>query len=107
TPSRGSNVVFLTRSEGLIDKLSGLVDRRMRLNATTDPAIAAAFARREAPDLVLLDACAPGFAAWRALTALQPDGVLAGTRVVLIAQDTQELSAAVLGEFSVLTKPIY
>ncbi|HEY0670850.1 MAG TPA: ATP-binding protein, partial [Longimicrobiales bacterium] len=107
TQPRGANIVFLARSEQTIDKIADMVDRSMRLNATIDPSIAAAVTRRESPDLVVIDACSPDFAAWRALTSLQPDGVLEGTRVLLLAQARESMNAVELGEFSVLTKPIY
>ena len=103
----GANVVFLAGSEQTIDKLAAEVGPSVRLNATTDPSIAAAVTRREAPDLVVLDACAPDHAAWRALTALQPDGVLDGVRVLLLAQAPESMNAVELGEFSILTKPIF
>jgi DNA-binding response OmpR family regulator len=103
----GSNVVFLARSEHTIEMIQPAVKSKMRLNATTDPSIAAAITRREAPDLVVIDACAPDHAAWRALTSLQPDGVLEGTRVLLLAQPRESMNAVELGEFSILTKPIF
>ena len=103
----GASVVFLARSEQTIDSITPVVSGSMRLNATTDPSIAAAVTRREAPDLVVLDACAPDFSAWRALTSLQPDGVLEGTRVLLLAQPRESINAVELGEFSILTKPIF
>ncbi|HEY0306098.1 MAG TPA: hybrid sensor histidine kinase/response regulator, partial [Longimicrobiales bacterium] len=103
----GSSVVFLARSEHTIEMIGPAVSATMRLNATTDPSIAAAVTRREAPDLVVIDACAPDHAAWRALTSLQPDGVLEGTRVLLLAQPRESMNAVELGEFSILTKPIF
>ncbi|HEX6064995.1 MAG TPA: ATP-binding protein [Longimicrobiales bacterium] len=103
----GASVVFLARSEQTIDSIAPVVSASLRLNATTDPSIAAAVTRREAPDLVVLDACAPDFSAWRALTSLQPDGVLEGTRVLLLAQPRESINAVELGEFSILTKPIF
>jgi CheY-like chemotaxis protein/anti-sigma regulatory factor (Ser/Thr protein kinase) len=106
-PQQGANVVFLAGSEVTIDMVASHVSPSVRLNATTDPSIAAAVTRREAPDLVVLDACAPDFAAWRALTSLQPDGVLEGTRVLLLAQTRESMNAVELGEFSILTKPIF
>ncbi len=103
----GSNVVFLARSDQIIDMVAAEVGSAVRLNATTDPSIAAAVTRRESPDLVVLDACAPDHSAWRALTSLQPDGVLEGTRVLLLAQPRDSVNAVELGEFSILTKPIF
>ena len=102
-----TRLVFLARSEQTIESIAPVVGESMRLNATTDPSIAAAVTRREAPDLVVLDACAPDFSAWRALTSLQPDGVLEGTRVLLVAQPRESINAVELGEFSILTKPIF
>jgi CheY-like chemotaxis protein len=107
TVEPGSSVVFLARSEHMIDMIEPAVSGTMRLNATTDPSIAAAVTRRETPDLVVVDACAPEHAAWRALTSLQPDGALEGTRVLLLAQPRESMNAVELGDFSILTKPIF
>ena len=103
----GSSVVFLAMSEQTIDRIAHEVGQTVRLNATTDPSTAAAVTRREAPDLVVLDAGAPDYGAWRALTSLQPDGVLQGTRVMLLAQSRDSMNAVELGDFSILTKPIF
>jgi PAS domain S-box-containing protein len=103
----GSNIVFLAKNEQTIDRIASEVTNAVRLNATTDPSTAAAVTRRESPDLVVLDACAPENGAWRALTSLQPDGALQGTRVMLLAQSRDSMNAVELGEFSILTKPIF
>jgi CheY-like chemotaxis protein len=55
----------------------------------------------------LLDTCAGDYAAWRALSALQPDGVLDGTQVLLVAQEKGPSNAVEIGSFAVLTKPLY
>ncbi|MGQ0815062.1 MAG: ATP-binding protein [Gemmatimonadota bacterium] len=105
--STSPRVVLLARSDRIIDHVTELIGNGARLTATTDPSMAAAYTRREAPDVVMLDACAPDYAAWRALSALQPDGVLEGTRVILVAQDNESLNAVEIGEFGILTKPIF
>lgn len=97
---------MLARSELTIDHILEQLGDGSHLHATIDPTMAAALTRREAPDRVIIDACAPDHAAWRALTSLQPDGVLEGTSVLLIAQDGA-LNAVELGSFGVLTKPIF
>jgi DNA-binding response OmpR family regulator len=106
-PTVGPTVVMLARSERAIEMLTHELGPEARFSATTDPSMAAALARRESPDIVLLDACAPEHSAWRALSSLQPDSVLDGTRVVLIAQERQSMNGVELGRFSILTKPIY
>lgn len=103
----GPNVVLLARSDRTIERVTDELQLGGRLIATTDPSMAAALTRREAPEFVLIDACAPDFAAWRALSALQPDGVLEGTRVMLVAQQRDALNAVEIGDFTVLTKPIF
>lgn len=103
----GPKVVLLARSEHTIEEISKRLGASTQFSATTDPAMAAALTRRDAPDVVLLDTCAPDYAAWRALTALQPDGVLDGTRVVLLAQDCDSMNAVEIGYFTILTKPLF
>ena len=107
TGGTGPSVVFLARSERTMEHVSDGLGAGTRLHATTDPSNAAALTRREAPDVVVLDTCAPDFAAWRALVALQPDGVLDGTRVVLVAQEHESVNAVEIGDFGILTKPIF
>lgn len=103
----GPKVVMLARSERTIEDIAERLGPSTRLSATTDPSMAAGLTRRDAPDVVLLDACAPDHAAWRALTALQPDGVLDGTRVILVAQDRDSLNAVEIGSFAIITKPLF
>ncbi len=106
-PAGGPSVIMLARSDRAIERLTDAMGSSSRLSTTTDPAMAAALTRREAPDAIVIDACAPEHAAWRALAALQPDGVLEGTDVVLVAQGRDSHSAVEIGRFSILTKPIY
>lgn len=103
----GPTVILLARSERAIDYLMDQLGTGARLSASTDPVMVAALTRRESPDTVVLDANAPDYAAWRALSALQPDGVFAGTRVVLVAQERESLDAIEIGAFATLTKPIF
>jgi PAS domain S-box-containing protein len=104
--SEGPSVVLLARSDRMIDLINEELGDPARLSATTDPAMAAALTRREMPRTVVLDAAAPDHAAWRALTALQPEGAIDHTRVVLVAQDQTSWNAVEIGEFKVVTKPI-
>ncbi|HEX6559885.1 MAG TPA: PAS domain-containing sensor histidine kinase, partial [Longimicrobiales bacterium] len=103
----GSSVVMLARSDVVIEHVARELGPGPRFTATTDPSMAAAIARREAPDVVVLDACAPDHGAWRALVALQPDSVLDGTNVMLVAQQRDSLNSVELGCFTILTKPIF
>jgi CheY-like chemotaxis protein len=75
--------------------------------AATTPSRLVALARRERPDLVVLDAECPEHAAWRALAALQEDADTAGLPVVLVAFDPDDASRArEFGRFAVLPKPV-
>ena len=91
--SDGPSVVMLARSERMVDLISEQLGESARLTVTTDPAMAAAVTRREAPGTVVLDVAAPDNAAWRALTALQPEGAVDHTRVLLVAQDPSSWNA--------------
>jgi DNA-binding response OmpR family regulator/anti-sigma regulatory factor (Ser/Thr protein kinase) len=105
--SESPSVVMLARSDRMIDLLTEQLGETPRFTATTDPAMAAALTRREMPRTVLLDAAAPDHAAWRALTALQPEGAVDHTRVMLVAQDQSSWNAIDIGEFKIVTKPIF
>jgi PAS domain S-box-containing protein len=100
-------VVLLARDEASHDRLREEAQDRARIMATTDPTHLVALARREQPDLVVLDAASPELGAWRALSALQGDSRARAIRTLVLVTDPERPErAADLGAVSVLCKPV-
>jgi PAS domain S-box-containing protein len=102
-----STVVALARDEESLRHLQALATGRVRIIGTTDPIRLVALARRETPDLIALDASAPEFSAWRALSALREDTRTDAIPTVLLVGDEDNPDLAMdLGTFAVLSKPV-
>jgi PAS domain S-box-containing protein len=102
-----ATVVVLARDEENLRHLQELAVGRVRLIGTSDPIRVVALARREMPDLIALDAGAPEFSAWRALSALREDTRTDTIPTVLLVADDEDPEMAMdLGTFAVLSKPV-
>jgi PAS domain S-box-containing protein len=101
------SVVLLTRDEETLARMQEEADGRMRLSGATDPVRLVAIARREKPDLVVLDAHAEEYGAWRCLAALRDDPKTEGIRtLIMVGRNGDPTAAMDLGSFAVLGKPI-
>ncbi|MBW3630157.1 MAG: response regulator, partial [Gemmatimonadetes bacterium] len=102
-----STVVALVRDDENLLHLQALATGRVRIIGTTDPIRLVALARRESPDLIALDAGAPEYSAWRALSALREDIRTDTIPTVLLVSDEENPDMAMdLGTFAVLSKPV-
>jgi CheY-like chemotaxis protein len=99
-------LVFLASSEAVAVDVTAELARQVRVLATTEPARVAAVARLEDPDAIVLEAGAPNFGTWRAITALQADPGTAVLPVVLIARNGDSRDAAELGQLCIMSKPV-
>jgi PAS domain S-box-containing protein len=87
--------------------LAESVADRAKIVVASTPSRLVALARRQRPDLVVLDVTAPEHAAWRALAALQDDADTAGLPVALLVFDPADAARArEICRFSVLPKPV-
>jgi PAS domain S-box-containing protein len=104
----GQGTVILLRRDGTSNsKLEHELEDSIRLIAVDEPAQLAATARREAADLVALDARSASLGAWRSLAALQADRETSGMPVQLFAAGDEEGDLALdLGAFLLLGKPL-
>ena len=94
-------------------EILGLVTRHLRtyeprLLEASDGEEALALARREKPDLVVLDVMMPGMTGWEVCRAIREDDSLAGTKVVMltgIGERLNEMTSPLYGADRYLDKP--
>jgi PAS domain S-box-containing protein len=102
-----TTVLVLARDQAALERLDLGTGERVRIIGATDPIRLVALARREAPDIVALDALAPEFGAWRALAGLRDDAKTDAIPTVLLISDSADPDQAIdLGSFAVLSKPV-
>jgi CheY-like chemotaxis protein/anti-sigma regulatory factor (Ser/Thr protein kinase) len=99
-------VVALGRDTEIIEELAGATVGHARVIGTTEPNRLATIARRESPELIVLDTTTPGHGAWRALSAIAADVGSQAIRSLLMVPGESPGSALDLGAFAVLGKPI-
>jgi PAS domain S-box-containing protein len=102
-----ATVLVLAHDARVLDRLVTELNGSVRLVGATDAAQLASLARKERPNLVALDAGAPDYAAWRALSALQTEHTTANLRTLIFAHDDdQALQSLDFGVMTVLSKPL-
>ncbi|HET9983629.1 MAG TPA: ATP-binding protein [Longimicrobiales bacterium] len=100
-------VAVLAADRRTLERLAVEMGNADAVLGVTEPAKLAALVRRERPELVVLDVCAPEARAWRALSSLQADAASAALPVLLVAQDADPGDGAIdLGVVTVLRKPL-
>ncbi len=103
----GPSAVVLLHEERAIERLQQDLTGVMQVSGATEPTRFAAVTRREAPDVVAIDALIPDFGAWRALAALQTEPTTLDIPVQLFARDDDAGETAIdLGLFCIVTKPV-
>jgi DNA-binding response OmpR family regulator len=95
-----------------VELLSLIARRLRRLDATvleaSDGEEALKIARREKPDLVVLDVMMPGISGWEVCRTIREDETLAQTRVIMltgIGERLNELTSPLYGADDYLDKP--
>lgn len=95
-----------------IEILSLVARHLRRIDATIleacDGEEALKIARREKPDLVVLDVMMPGMSGWEVCRAIREDSSLAGTRVIMltgIGERLNEMTSPLYGADDYLDKP--
>ncbi|MBX6363471.1 MAG: response regulator [Gemmatimonadetes bacterium] len=100
-------VAVLAADAATLERLAGDLGGDVAILGVTEPGKLAAVVRREHPELVVLDVCAPEARAWRALASLQADAASAAMPVLLVAPDAGAGNDAVdLGVVTLLEKPL-
>jgi PAS domain S-box-containing protein len=101
------SVVVLAHDGERVERWAAAIGGEARVVAASDPARLVALARREAPDVVLLDADAPDDGAWRALAALCSDERTCSLSTMLVVTDPADVTRVLdLGVFHLLPKPV-
>jgi CheY-like chemotaxis protein len=85
-----------------------LVKRGYRVATAGDGSAALDIAKRDVPDLVLLDVMMPGKSGWEVARALKQDPATQGTKIVMvtaIGEKTNEITAPIYGADAHVDKP--
>ncbi|MGH7483642.1 MAG: ATP-binding protein [Longimicrobiales bacterium] len=100
--------VALDGGSGNVARLEARLNGRLRVLTTSDPAEVAATTRREAAELVVLDATAPDHGAWRAIGGMLADPKTCDARIVLLVPPASRQNGKVvdLGSLRVLVQPL-
>ncbi|HET7275516.1 MAG TPA: ATP-binding protein [Longimicrobiaceae bacterium] len=102
-----ATVVLLGRDDDIIAQLIESTTGQARIIGTTDPIRLAALARRETPDLVVLDVDAADHGAWRALAAMRNVARADEVRTLLLISKAGDTTmASDLAPIAVLSKPV-
>lgn len=94
-------------------EILGLVTRHLRMSSAklleaSDGEEALKLARRERPDLVVLDVMMPGMTGWEVCRAIREDDALANTGVIMltgIGERLNEMTSPLYGADEYLDKP--
>ena len=82
--------------------------RGYKVATASDGTSALQLAKRDRPDLVLLDVMMPGKSGWEVARALKQDPDMAGTKIVMvtaIGERTNEITAPIYGADAHVDKP--
>jgi CheY-like chemotaxis protein len=85
-----------------------LAKRGYKISTAGDGNRALELAKRERPDLVLLDVMMPGKSGWEVARALKQDPVTQGMKIVMVSaigEKTNELTAPIYGADAHVDKP--
>ncbi len=85
-----------------------LVKRGYRVSTAGDGSSALDIAKRDLPDLVLLDVMMPGKSGWEVARALKQDPATQATKIVMvtaIGEKTNEITAPIYGADAHVDKP--
>ncbi|MFT3695299.1 MAG: response regulator [Kofleriaceae bacterium] len=85
-----------------------LTRRGYKVNTASDGTRAIELAKRELPDLILLDVMMPGKSGWEVARALKQDPVTQGVKIMMvtaIGEKTNEITAPIYGADAHIDKP--
>jgi two-component system alkaline phosphatase synthesis response regulator PhoP len=93
----------------IVALLSTRLERRgYKISTASDGTQALEIAKRELPDLVLLDVMMPGKSGWEVARALKQDPATAGVKIMMvtaIGEKTNEITAPIYGADAHIDKP--
>src|SRR5690349_12857831 len=104
-----ANILVVDDDPEIVSMLSTrLTKRGYKVTTASDGNRALELARREKPDLVLLDVMMPGKSGWEVARALKQDPVTENVKIVMltaIGEKTNEITAPIYGADAHVDKP--
>jgi CheY-like chemotaxis protein len=104
-----ANILVVDDDPEIVSMLSTrLTKRGYNVSTAADGHRALELAKRERPDIVLLDVMMPGKSGWEVARALKQDPVTAGIKIVMvtaIGESVNELTSPLYGADAHLDKP--
>ena len=107
--SKSARILVVDDDPEIVTMLSArLTKRGYKVSTANDGHRALELAKREKPDLVLLDVMMPGKSGWEVARALKQDPVTEGVKIVMltaIGEKTNEITAPIYGADAHVDKP--
>src|SRR5215475_14384023 len=107
--AQGASILVVDDDPETVTMLTTRLGHRgYKVSSAGDGHRALELARREKPDLVLLDVMMPGKSGWEVARALKQDPVTQGSKIVMvtaIGEKTNEITAPIYGADAHVDKP--
>jgi DNA-binding response OmpR family regulator len=108
-PTTTANILVVDDDPEIVTMLSTrLANRGYKVATANDGHRALELAKRELPDLVLLDVMMPGKSGWEVARALKQDPVTQGIKIVMvtaIGESVNEITSPLYGADAYIDKP--
>src|SRR5512138_3184248 len=105
----GASILVVDDDPEIVSMLSTRLGARgYKVSTASDGRAAIELAKRERPDVVLLDVMMPGKSGWEVARALKQDPVTAGSKIVMVSaigEKTNEITAPIYGADAHVDKP--
>src|ERR1043165_1505266 len=107
--TKSASILVVDDDPEIVTMLSTrLTKRGYKVSTASDGHKAIETAKRERPDVVLLDVMMPGKSGWEVARALQQDPVTQGVKIVMVSaigKKTNEITAPIYGADAHVDKP--
>ena len=107
--SKSASILVVDDDPEIVTMLSTRLSKRgYKVSTASDGHKAIEFAKRELPDVVLLDVMMPGKSGWEVARALKQDPVTANVKIVMVSaigEKTNEITAPIYGADAHVDKP--
>jgi DNA-binding response OmpR family regulator len=107
--SKSASILVVDDDPEIVAMLSARLSKRgYKVSTASDGHKAIELAKRERPDVVLLDVMMPGKSGWEVARALKQDPVTQGSKIVMVSaigEKTNEITAPIYGADAHVDKP--
>ena len=107
--TKAASILVVDDDPEIVAMLSARLSKRgYKVSTASDGHKALELAKRERPDVVLLDVMMPGKSGWEVARALKQDPVTQGSKIVMVSaigEKTNEITAPIYGADAHVDKP--